>query len=139
MPDRLIANLVGLIEGRYGAYEGEEREVVAGYLNARIEASQETVARAFDAIRQACMTGFGPPDEARVKAAITAYEDEYGVDLRSRRPERSVPEPESVSEAETEQLREIAERAGIDTREEGWMARYFFRRCGELAREKRFA
>jgi len=139
MIDALISGLVGLIEGRYGAYDGEEREAVSGYLAARVEPTQENVARVFDAIRQECPVRFGPPDEATVKKAIVAYEEEYGVTFRPRGIMRDTPAPEPLSEEEVAQLVEIAESAGINTSEDGWMSRYFFRRCGELARAKRFA
>jgi len=139
MIDQRIDGLVALVENRYGPYSDDEREAVGGYLTWRVDPSPEILERAFDAIRQGCITGYGPPDEARVKTAITDYEDEYGFSLRPRSTVRNQPEPDGVSAEEAMQLRAIAERAGIDTSTEGWMGRYFFRRCGELAREKRFA
>ena len=139
MTDTRIDGLVALIENRYGPYSEDEREAVGGFLAWRVDTSPEILGRAFDAIRQAHEIRFGPPDEGKVRTSIIEYEKEYNFSLRPRGTMRSVPEPEPVSEAEAEQLREIAEQAGIDTSKEGWMARYFFRRCGELARGKRFA
>jgi len=132
-----IADLVQLIEARYGLYSDDEREAVGGYLSGRLDSAR--LAQAFDAIRQDCPIRFGPPDEATVKKALVAYETETGTSLRRQGLERSVPEPELVSAEEEAQLREMAEKSGIDTSREGWMMRYFFRKCGELAEAKRFA
>jgi hypothetical protein len=133
-----IRGLIGMIEGRYGDYEGDEDEAVGGYLEARLD--QDCIVEAFEAIRQGCPLRFGPPDEATVKRALVDYEDETGTRLRRKLQgaERSAPEPEPVTAEEELQLREIAAQAGIDTTRDGWMERYLFRRLGDLAQAKRY-
>jgi hypothetical protein len=134
MIDSKIIGLLELIETRYGPYSGEEHAAVGNYLGARI--GPEFLAQAFDAIRQECPIHYGPPDVATVKKALVAYEIEYGVSLRRITSERSAPRPEPVTEEDSEELRRMAERKGIDTTREDWLRMFMFRTIGELASAK---
>jgi hypothetical protein len=132
--------LIGLIETRYGSYTDEERDAVGGYLSGRIEPSREVLVQTFAAIREECPIRFGPPDEATVKKAILAYEDDTGIRLRRKAPsvERSTPEPEPLTPEEESELLAMAETAGIDTSREGWMQQFLFQKLGELAEAKKY-
>ena len=94
----------------------------------RFEQSREVFAGVFDAIKENIPARYGVPDLATIKRAVEIYQEEYGVRLYSRPdlPRFDVVRRTEEDEADSAQIRQIAQDAGINTDEDGWLARYIF-------------
>ena len=127
------------IERDYGPYQvrecdgvgpgGEsERDRIRRWLFSRFEQSREVFAGVFDAIKENIQARYGVPDLATIKRAVEIYQEEYGVRLYSRPdlPRFDVVRRTEEDEADSAQIRQIAQDAGINTDKDGWLARYIF-------------
>ena len=121
---RFIAKL----ESRYGTYKSDEdRHEIAAFLIRRYADHLDTLGMVMTAIRENCETRWGAPELAKIKEAIDKYQKDYGEKIQFKEPRyESVSKEELVRQrGETlVDLKKEAEKAGIDTRSEHWVAKY---------------
>lgn len=125
---RFIAKL----EQRYGTvdkprYSDEDRNEIAAFLLRRYADHLDTLGMVMTAIRENCQIHYGLPELARIVEAINKYQKDYGQRIQFKEPRTATIDKDELIEQRGEtlvDLRKEAEKIGIDTASEHWLAKY---------------
>lgn len=125
---RFIAKL----EQRYGTvdkprYSDEDRNEIAAFLLRRYADHLDTLGIVMTAIRENCELRWGLPELAKIKEAIDKYQKDYGMRIQFKEPRAATIDKDDLIEQRGEtlvNLRKEAEKIGIDTASEHWLAKY---------------
>lgn len=125
---RFIAKL----ESRYGTaehlkYSDEDRNEIASFLIRRYADHLDTLGMVMTAVRENCQIYYGLPELAKIVEAINKFQKDYGEKIQLKEPRPPSISKEALAQQREETLVDLkreAEKIGIDTRAEHWVAKY---------------
>lgn len=137
---RFIAKL----ESRYGTierpkYSDEDRNEIASFLIRRYADHLDTLGMVMTAVRENCQIFYGLPELAKIVEAINKFQKDYGEKIQFKEQRAHPIDKDALIEQREETLGDLkreAEKIGIDTRSEHWVAKYAMKKIETKRGEK---